>query len=340
MRTLTTALAKKGHNITSLSPDIDKVKTENLHYLHLDKLYESIFSGTTEVDFIELGKISVWWSMYEYFDHYDKLCEGAITSTGYKQLLDYPDDFKFDLVIHDFITQPTLLGFLHKFNYPPLVGATAFNGIGFSFNVAGSMIYPHIPFYFSKNKVDTFIQRTENYLLHFYDMFIKKQLVYPNVQKKLDKLFPGLPDLRELDKKTKLVLFNFHPVVNVIEPLLPNVIAVGGLQIQEPKDLPAVSIHILFLFRDGNYYKNYFLFFKDLKELADSAKKGLILFSLGTNVRSDMLGKERIISIIEGFRKLPDYLFFWKFESKELPVEVPKNVIIRPWIPQNDVLGK
>lgn len=56
-------------------------------------------------------------------------------------------------------------------------------------------------------------------------------------------------------------------------------------------------------------------------------------------MRSDLLGAERITHILRAFANFPDYTFLWKFESDTLPVEMPKNVFIQKWIPQNDVLG-
>lgn len=97
---------------------------------------------------------------------------------------------------------------------------------------------------------------------------------------------------------------------------MPNVISVGGLQIVKPKELPA-----------------------DLKKVVENAKNGVILFSLGTNVRSDLLGDERIIEILNAMGQFPEYQFLWKFESDTMPIAVPKNVYIRKWMPQNDLLA-
>ncbi len=38
---------------------------------------------------------------------------------------------------------------------------------------------------------------------------------------------------------------------------------------------------------------------------------------------------------------MPNYNFLWKFEAdpKTLPVDVPRNVLIKPWLPQNDILA-
>ena len=36
---------------------------------------------------------------------------------------------------------------------------------------------------------------------------------------------------------------------------------------------------------------------------------------------------------------MPQYNFLWKFESDTLPSELPKNVMVKAWLPQNDLLG-
>ena len=36
---------------------------------------------------------------------------------------------------------------------------------------------------------------------------------------------------------------------------------------------------------------------------------------------------------------MPQYNFLWKFESDTLPIDLPKNVMVKAWLPQNDLLG-
>lgn len=60
------------------------------------------------------------------------------------------------------------------------------------------------------------------------------------------------------------------------------------------------------------------------------------MFSLGTNVRSDKLDKNIQKALLEAFSKISETVI-WKFES-ELE-NLPKNVIVRKWLPQNDILG-
>lgn len=48
------------------------------------------------------------------------------------------------------------------------------------------------------------------------------------------------PYMGDLEKKTLIALVNTHPSIDFPEPLSPNIIPVGGLQIKDPKPLPKV----------------------------------------------------------------------------------------------------
>lgn len=124
------------------------------------------------------------------------------------------------------------------------------------------------------------------------------------------------PYLGELQKKVVLALVNSHPAADLPTPLGPNVIPVGGLQIKEPKALP-----------------------EDLEAFISQSQKGAVLFSLGTNIKSNELGAAVQIQLLKAFAQMPEYNFLWKFETDTLPMELPPNVMVRPWLPQNDLLG-
>jgi glucuronosyltransferase len=133
----------------------------------------------------------------------------------------------------------------------------------------------------------------------------------------MKKIFgPDLPYADELDQRAVLMLVNSNPAVDFPESLPPNIIQVGGLQIKESKPAPA-----------------------EFDEFLRKGKKGAVLMSLGTNVRSDEIGQERINMVIEAFRQIPDYNFVWKFETSEMLKNLPSNVKISDWLPQNDLLA-
>lgn len=92
---VTNALALKGYNVTVLSADIERKPVKNLHYLHLDKVYDRLYNDKDFlVNFIEIGKLNPWFFLGKLYEFCWATCEGAVISSGWKRLRDYPDDFK------------------------------------------------------------------------------------------------------------------------------------------------------------------------------------------------------------------------------------------------------
>lgn len=68
----------------------------------------------------------------------------------------------------------------------------------------------------------------------------------------------------------------------------------------------------------------------------DKSEQGFILFSLGTNVRSDNLNGTQKDALIRSLGRLKENVL-WKYESDIKGL--PKNIITRKWLPQNEILG-
>lgn len=104
MKTLLLALAEKNHNITSISADFDVGQSPNLHYLHLDKVYEVLYDETSEdhsqnLDFFAMGEMNPYLAYYNFVSYMAQNVIGCVKSTGYQQLLNYPDDFKVKITL-------------------------------------------------------------------------------------------------------------------------------------------------------------------------------------------------------------------------------------------------
>ncbi|XP_055692925.1 UDP-glycosyltransferase UGT5-like [Lutzomyia longipalpis] len=314
INSLTDVLAERGQNITFLSCDIYGKKMPNIHHLELDvakRVYDEEFG---KIDAFKLGQE---FPISQFINITKNVHMACTQSTGYQQLLEYPDDFKFDLIIYEYSEKTFLLQFAEKFGNPPIIGATC---VATPFTITflpGNLISPSfVEFRIERNsmRLTTFWGRFVNYLIVF-SLEILSQ--YNAVSFARGELFPNKTHPFEFEKKVKLILINKHPASDEIAPLWPHVIPVGGLHIQPPKDLP-----------------------KDLlKDILDSAKDGVILFSLGSVVQSSKMAQDHLTEIVEAFRALPQYTFLWKYEKSSLHVEIPSNVIIRKWLPQNDILA-
>ncbi|CAH1728197.1 unnamed protein product [Chironomus riparius] len=238
------------------------------------------------------------------------------------KILSYSNDFKFDLVINDFTCGPCLLPIVHKFNYPPIIGVTPFLNPPYTHFTIGGHKYPaYIPHYLLNVQPPmTFLERCYNLIIYLIEILSFEYELYPGLEKTVRKHlnFKDLPSIKEIEQKTKLLLLNSDHAIDYPEPLQPNMVLVGGLQITEPKELPA-----------------------DIKKFVESGKKGTVLMSLGTNILSNLLGDVVLTSILKTFESLPEYNFIWKFESEphELPIKPSKNVMVSKFLPQNDLLA-
>ncbi|XP_055531270.1 UDP-glucosyltransferase 2-like [Wyeomyia smithii] len=310
------ALMDRGHNVTVISQDGDKSRT-NLTYLILEKVYSSM--QEMEVNYVEMSKESSLRTVFNFLDYSVSLCDAMLTSQGLAVLEQYPDDFKFDLVVYDFGCGPCLLSLLHKFNYPPLLSLTAFNNPPFSVDIVGGhKHFAYTPYFaLNYNSKMNFWQRAYNTLLSLIGSIYRNMYIIPLVDQMARGHFKysNMAYLGDLEQRTVVMLVNTNPALDPAEPLPPNLIAVGGAHIKEPEPLP-----------------------KDLEKFITSAPKGVILFSLGTNVRSDKIGEERQRMFIEAFRQMPHYHFLWKFEST-FDLDLPPNVIIKRWMPQHSILA-
>lgn len=77
---------------------------------------------------------------------------------------------------------------------------------------------------------------------------------------------------------------------------------------------------------------------KELQDWMDTSHDGVILFSLGSNIKVSTLEPEVLRVILATFAQLPQRVLM-KWEGNQLPGK-PENVRAQKWLPQAAVLGK
>ncbi|GBP15238.1 UDP-glucuronosyltransferase 2B13 [Eumeta japonica] len=124
----------------------------------------------------------------------------------------------------------------------------------------------------------------------------------------------AMPPLEEVIYNASFVLSNSH--VSLGEPVrLPqNFIPIAGYHI-DPKTKPLSE---------------------ELKNIMDKAKEGVIYFSMGSNLKSKDIPDKMKKEFVEMFGQL-NQTVIWKFEEA-LP-DLPKNVFILEWAPQQSILA-
>lgn len=173
-RALALGLAESGHNVTFLSADISKSSHPNLHYIHLENVYTAVYAvddAGTKFDLLEASKENEFKAILSFHDFIKRNCEGIFSSQGLEKILEYPDNFKFDVAVHDFTCGPCLLPLIHKFNNTPLVALTAFSNPPYTTLTIGGQKYPsYIPHYLlDYTTTMTFFQRLHNTALQAWD---------------------------------------------------------------------------------------------------------------------------------------------------------------------------
>lgn len=141
----------------------------NTHYIDLDGVYEHIYNeqklDLTDQDNGVIAGIKLYYAFSL------MSCRASIESNGFKQLLNYPADFKFDLVLHEYTVGPCLLGFMHRFHSPPMIAVSPYpNPPGTVDVVGGHNHFAYIPFsIFPQDSDMTFVRRLQNLFIYAYD---------------------------------------------------------------------------------------------------------------------------------------------------------------------------
>lgn len=124
----------------------------------------------------------------------------------------------------------------------------------------------------------------------------------------------GIPDLRDLADSSSLIFVNQHFSFAGPKPMPPNVVEIGGIHIGPArKSLP-----------------------DDLQQLLDKASNGVVYVSWGSIISSQGMQLSKKQEIVKAFKRLPQTIL-WKWENDSLTAEA-KNVHIRSWLPQIDIL--
>jgi glucuronosyltransferase len=161
----------------------------------------------------------------------------------------------------------------------------------------------------------TFMERLINFFINNILVLVmplamggKSEAVYRK------ELGEDLPSLAELQRNASMMFTNSHFTQTFPRPLLPDVIEIGGMHCQPAKALP-----------------------KDLQEFADGAKDGLILFSLGSIIQGNQMPDSTRKVFLNVFSRLKQRVI-WKWETESMP-NLPPNVRLSKWVPQQDILG-
>ncbi|CAG7720843.1 unnamed protein product, partial [Allacma fusca] len=307
------ALAERGHEVVVASITKSKYKSKNIREF-VPCRYDQ-FVGDGFADPIESRKqvgryTSLALTEYGFITN---ACEIVYKNPEFQKVITE----KFDLVIKNAWCGHCFNGVLYKLQAPFI----NFNTM-IPYNEVNEQTGARIPASFvpfamgparSIGKMSLFA-RLENVLLDIHWTLFNKYIYYPAMDQISRKyLGPDIPSSEEINKNLSLVLSNSHFVINAPVPVLPDVVEVAGMHCLPPKPVP-----------------------KDLDEFLSGDKDGFIYFSMGSMVNSKLFSPSVKKMFLSVFSKLKQRVL-WKFEADL--TDLPPNVKIGKWLPQQDILG-
>lgn len=173
-----------------------------------------------------------------------KQCQFGLESQGFQHLLNYPNTFKFDIIIFDISSGSCHFPLIQKFNFPPSIALSPFP---LATNQLYSFGYPILPnlvpwFGLSLPMPMSFAQKLKNYFFSYLDLIVRRYR--QRIQEhELGKIYFGNDILSsdQLDRHISLVLANTDPLMDFAQLLPPNIIPVAGLHTKPSEALPEVK---------------------------------------------------------------------------------------------------
>ncbi|KAJ3663943.1 hypothetical protein Zmor_008157 [Zophobas morio] len=311
-RVFATGLGKKGHNVTLVDLEKNKEQFANYSHIYIEGAYDVMYS---KFDPWVLASYTPTQTIAGTIEISIVVCEAALESQGLQQLLNYPPNFSFDLIIFDVTLDCCFYPLIHRFNYPPTIGTSPWPLPSFLIYPFGSPLQPsYTPWYALPYTDDmTLMERFWNHIFTYGETAFRPHIKNQLEEKLMETFGEDTPPPKKLEAHISLLLSNHDLLLNYPRALAPNIISVGGLHIPKTKEIP-----------------------EDLESILNGAKNGIILFSLGTNMQSDFLTNQTQRSLVNAFANLSETII-WKYESDI--DNLPRNVVVRKWLRQSDILG-
>ncbi|XP_049762217.1 UDP-glucosyltransferase 2-like [Schistocerca cancellata] len=228
---------------------------------------------------------------------------------------------QFDLVIVHALTIDCFDPFAHLLGGVPLVAvSTNVMTPWCSDRVANPHNPAYVGTYFLPYETANmgFYERFLNTVYHLFVKFVRHDALYADTEE-LHRRHLGaqLPPLWQSLSATSLVLLNTHWTTGGAVPLLPNVVEVGGLHIEQPQPLP-----------------------QELEQFLSGSREGVVYVSFGSLIAFHTLPLDKMRAVLEALSGLEQRVLL-RCDASQLPagVRLPGNVRASRWLPQVDILA-
>ncbi|XP_027318084.3 UDP-glucuronosyltransferase 1A1 isoform X1 [Anas platyrhynchos] len=319
MREALEGLKAKGHEVVVAAPEI------NLHIKPTDnftmKMYPVPFTqeemdkdfhaflkgGFEEGSFLERF-VRTYQRMKRLSDFAFISCEHLLYN---KELMRYLEESKFDVVFTDPVIPcgPIVAEHLSVPSVYFLRGIPC----GIDFEATQCPNPPsYVPRVFTEHTDHmSFLQRVKNLVFDVQNFFLC-DFMYKPYSKLASEFLQRDVDVLDLLRKASVWLLRLDFVLDYPRPLMPNIILIGGVNCAH-KELP-----------------------QEFEAIVNaSGEHGIVVFSLGSMVSDIPMKKAR--EIADALGSVPQTVL-WRYTGK-VPSNLPQNVKLVKWLPQNDLLA-
>ncbi|XP_061235182.1 UDP-glucuronosyltransferase 1A1-like isoform X5 [Neopsephotus bourkii] len=319
MRVVLEKLWERGHEVVAVIPDAAlllkssqsfTVKTYSVPYTQefVDEFYNSL----GEMSFTNpslLDKITLFTNLSELTNMYTTSCRHLLYD---EELMKYLQDSKFDAIMMD----PVLPCGPIVAEYLSLPSVYFMRGLPCNLDYKAtqcpspSSYVPKIFTYSSDNM--TFTERVKNFLIGasehvFCDLF------YLNYKNLASEFLRREVTMLQLFSQASVYLMRYDFVFEYPRPIMPNMVYVGGINCKQKQPLS-----------------------EEFEAIVNaSGEHGIIVFSLGSMVSEIPMKKAK--EIADALGTVPQTVL-WRYTGK-VPPDMPKNIKLVKWLPQNDLLA-
>ncbi|XP_040461158.1 UDP-glucuronosyltransferase 1A7-like isoform X6 [Falco naumanni] len=320
MQQVVEKLIERGHEVVVVIPeaswhmrttDAYVVKTYPVSYTleELDNAFHEYVAAHLKDLPFPLNTLAIYNSLTHIFRKLFVQCKDLFSS---KETLQYLNQSGFDAVL----TDPIVLCGATVANYFSLPSVFFVRGFPCSLQYKAPQCpspLSYIPRTFtSYSDRMTFFQRVENALLALLELVYCNGFYEDAVEFSSEVLQRDV-SLLDLLSSASVWLLRFDFVVEYVRPVMPNMVFVGGINCARRKPLS-----------------------KEFEAIVNaSGEHGIIVFSLGSMVSEIPMKKAK--EIAEALGSVPQTVL-WRYTG-EAPPNLPKNVKLVKWLPQNDLLA-
>ncbi|KAK7573831.1 hypothetical protein V9T40_011022 [Parthenolecanium corni] len=310
-------LARRGHNVTVYSRYSATYHTKNYRHIELKDCFplKNDNSRYNSVEYIsDYGGIL---GFIRFVLTFIPSSEALLSCEPLMKLVNTTDQY--DALLLEAYNGNTdiYVGLSYKLNAPYI-------------GVSSTMLYPwlsermgtpdnpsYIPVPFTGFTSDmNFWQRTANTVAYLVSKLVYNYVSVPQSEAVARRIFGNdMPPLQQLLENCSLIFTYTHPSISPVRPLVPNVVEIAGVNIDEQKKLP-----------------------ENIEKFINESEHGVVYFSMGSFIHSRLFPKKKLEAFLDAFSKIPQRVI-WKWEGDPDSINSDK-ILAGAWMPQKDILDE